>query len=200
MGMDLIPMNHSMLSQQTWPCEVAVVGGGPAGLMAAEELARAGVAVHLFDAMPSVGRKFLLAGKGGMNLTHAEPLDAFIGRYAARAEALRPLLETFGPNAVREWAAGLGIDTFVGSSSRVFPTDMKAAPLLRAWLQRLRHPAEGGEQVRFHMRHRWTGWAVDSDALLFQTPEGVQRVQARATVLALGGASWARLGSDGAWG
>ena len=179
--------------------DVAVIGGGPAGLMAAEVLSRAGVAVHLFDAMPSVGRKFLLAGKGGMNLTHAEPLDAFIGRYAARAEALRPLLETFGPNAVREWAAGLGIDTFVGSSSRVFPTDMKAAPLLRAWLQRLRHPAEGGEPVRFHMRHRWTGWAVDSDALLFQTPEGVQRVQARATVLALGGASWARLGSDGVW-
>src|SRR3990167_6145454 len=144
--------------------DVAVIGGGPAGLMAAEVLSRAGVAVHLFDAMPSVGRKFLLAGKGGMNLTHAEPLDAF-----------------------------------VGSSSRVFPTDMKAAPLLRAWLQRLRHPAEGGEPVRFHMRHRWTGWAVDSDALLFQTPEGVQRVQARATVLALGGASWARLGSDGVW-
>ena len=179
--------------------DVAVIGGGPAGLMAAEVLSSAGVAVHLFDAMPSVGRKFLLAGKGGMNLTHAEPLDAFIGRYAERADALRPLLEAFGPHEVREWAAGLGIDTFVGSSSRVFPTDMKAAPLLRAWLQRLRHPAEGGEPVRFHMRHRWTGWAVDSDALLFQTPEGVQRVQARATVLALGGASWARLGSDGVW-
>ncbi len=179
--------------------DVAVIGGGPAGLMAAEVLSSAGVAVHLFDAMPSVGRKFLLAGKGGMNLTHAEPLDAFIGRYAERAEALRPLLETFGPNAVREWAAGLGIDTFVGSSSRVFPSDMKAAPLLRAWLQRLRHPAAGGEPVRFHMRHRWTGWTGDGDALLFQTPEGVQRVQARATVLALGGASWARLGSDSAW-
>ena len=179
--------------------DVAVIGGGPAGLMAAEVLSSAGVAVHLFDAMPSVGRKFLLAGKGGMNLTHAEPLDAFIGRYAERADALRPLLEAFGPKEVREWAAGLGIDTFVGSSSRVFPTDMKAAPLLRAWLQRLRHPAEGGEPVRFHMRHRWTGWADDSDALLFQTPEGEKRVQARATVLALGGASRARQGSDGAW-
>ncbi|MDP3885027.1 TIGR03862 family flavoprotein [Hydrogenophaga sp.] len=181
------------------PVEVAVIGGGPAGLMAAEELSRAGVAVHLFDAMPSVGRKFLLAGKGGMNLSHAEPLAAFIGRYAERAETLRPLLEAFGPNEVREWAAGLGIQTFVGSSSRVFPTDMKAAPLLRAWLQRLRHPAAGGEPVRFHMRHRWTGWADDGDTLLFQSPEGEKRVQARATVLALGGASWARLGSDGAW-
>ncbi|MDO9253674.1 MAG: TIGR03862 family flavoprotein [Hydrogenophaga sp.] len=181
------------------PVEVAVIGGGPAGLMAAEELSRAGVAVHLFDAMPSVGRKFLLAGKGGMNLTHAEPLAAFIGRYAERAETLRPLLEAFGPNEVREWAAGLGIQTFVGSSSRVFPTDMKAAPLLRAWLQRLRHPAAGGEPVRFHMRHRWTGWADDGDTLLFQAPEGEKRVRARATVLALGGASWARLGSDGAW-
>jgi hypothetical protein len=181
------------------PVEVAVIGGGPAGLMAAEELSRAGVAVHLFDAMPSVGRKFLLAGKGGMNLTHAEPLAAFIGRYAERAETLRPLLEAFGPNEVREWAAALGIQTFVGSSSRVFPTDMKAAPLLRAWLQRLRHPAAGGEPVRFHMRHRWTGWADDGDTLLFQSPEGEKRVQARATVLALGGASWARLGSDGAW-
>jgi uncharacterized flavoprotein (TIGR03862 family) len=167
--------------------------------MAAEVLSRAGVRVDLFDAMPSVGRKFLLAGKGGMNLTHAEPLDAFIGRYGARADALRPLLQGFGPQQVREWAAGLGIDTFVGSSSRVFPTDMKAAPLLRAWLQRLRHPAPGGEPVRFHMRHRWLGWGADGETLHFQAPGGGRLVKARTTVLALGGASWARLGSDGAW-
>ena len=183
---------HSSLS-----VDVAVIGGGPAGLMAAETLSRAGLAVHLFDGMPSVGRKFLLAGKGGMNLTHAEALPAFLGRYGAHAERLRPLLDTFGPQAVREWAEGLGISTFVGSSQRVFPTDMKAAPLLRAWLQRLRRPGDGGVPVTFHMRHRWTGW--DGTALRFETPQGPLQVQARATVLALGGASWARLGSDGAW-
>lgn len=166
--------------------------------MAAEVMASAGVAVHVFDAMPSVGRKFLLAGKGGMNLTHAEPLPAFVGRYGVQAERLRPLLDAFGPQAVRDWAAGLGISTFVGSSQRVFPTDMKAAPLLRAWLQRLRHPAADGPPVGFHMRHRWCGWD-DGQGLLFDTPTGRLRVRARATVLALGGASWARLGSDGAW-
>jgi len=179
--------------------DVAVIGGGPAGLMAAEVLSRAGVRVDLFDAMPSVGRKFLLAGKGGMNLTHAEPLHAFISRYGARADTLRPLLQKLGPQQVRAWAVGLGIDTFVGSSHRVFPTDMKAAPLLRAWLQRLRHPAAGGEPVRFHMRHRWLGWAADGETLRLQAPTGELLIKARATVLALGGASWARLGSDGAW-
>lgn len=185
--------------------DVAVIGGGPAGLMAAEVMSRAGLRVHLFDAMPSVGRKFLLAGKGGMNLTHAEPLEPFIGRYGGRADALRALLQAFGPQAVRDWAAGLGIDTFVGSSQRVFPTDMKAAPLLRAWLQRLRHPEGGGPPVAFHMRHRWQGWpgadgtAAAASPLRFHTPQGETTVHARATVLALGGASWARLGSDGAW-
>ena len=184
---------------ETLRCDAAIIGAGPAGLMAAEVLSRAGVRVVLFVAMPSVGRKFLLAGKGGMNLTHAEPLEAFIGRYGARANVLHPLLSTFGPQWVREWADGLGIDTFVGSSSRVFPTDMKSAPLLRAWLQRLRHPAPGGEPVRFHMRHRWLGWGADGHGLRFQAPGGEYTVSARATVLALGGASWARLGSDGAW-
>lgn len=177
--------------------DVAVIGGGPAGLMAAETMGRTGLRVHLFDAMPSVGRKFLLAGKGGMNLTHAEAPPAFVSRYGAQAERLRPLIDAFGPQAVRDWAAGLGITTFVGSSQRVFPSDMKAAPLLRAWLHRLRHPEKGGAPVSFHMRHRWKGW--DGAALVFDTLQGPLRVQPRATVLALGGASWARLGSDGAW-
>ncbi|MDP3224802.1 MAG: TIGR03862 family flavoprotein [Rubrivivax sp.] len=172
---------------------VAVIGGGPAGLMAAEQLAARGVVVDLYDAMPSVGRKFLLAGKGGLNLTHSEALPDFAARYAERADVLGPWLQDFGPDALRAWAAGLGVETFVGSSGRVFPKDMKAAPLLRAWLHRLRE-----QGVRFHMRHRWLGWAADG-ALRFQTPGGETAVPAGATVLALGGASWSRLGSDGAW-
>jgi uncharacterized flavoprotein (TIGR03862 family) len=180
---------------------VAVIGGGPAGLMAAEVLAAGGVQVDLFDAMPSVGRKFLLAGKGGLNLTHSEPLDAFLARYGARRDAIEPMLRSLGPQALRDWAQGLGVQTFVGSSGRVFPADMKAAPLLRAWLLRLR-----GAGVRFHMRHRWLGWAA-ADAgvadpqqrLRFQAPPGERVHDADAVVLALGGASWARLGSDGAW-
>ncbi|MBD3892322.1 TIGR03862 family flavoprotein [Hydrogenophaga sp.] len=182
------------------PLDVAVIGAGAAGLMAAQVLQAAGQRVHLFDAMPSAGRKFLLAGKGGLNLTHAEAPDAFISRFGARAEVLRPLLQAFGPQAVRDWAAGLGIDTFIGSSQRVFPLDMKAAPLLRAWLQRLRHSALAAPAVQFHMRHRWLGWAEDDPGTLrFATPQALLAVRAKATVLALGGASWARLGSDGAW-
>ncbi len=176
---------------------VAVIGGGPAGLMAAQILVDAGVAVHLYDAMPSIGRKFLLAGKGGLNLTHSEGADTFAGRYGARRGAIEHLLQAFDTSALREWAQGLGIETFVGSSGRVFPKDMKAAPLLRAWLQRLRHPAQG-EGVRFHMRHRWLGWGDDGQ-ILFDTPQGSVAVKAGAVVLALGGGSWARLGSDGAW-
>ncbi|KAB8038602.1 TIGR03862 family flavoprotein [Janthinobacterium aquaticum] len=171
---------------------IAVIGGGPAGLMAAQAAAERGAQVDLFDAMPSVGRKFLLAGRGGMNITHAEGYQAFVGRYGKAAGRLRPVLDQFGPQQVRDWVHGLGIDTFVGSSNRVFPTDMKAAPLLRAWLHRLR---EAG--VQFHMRHRWLGW--HDGQLCFATPDGQQLRQFDAVILALGGASWARLGSDGAW-
>ena len=171
----------------------AVIGGGPAGLMAAEVLAQSGVVVDLYDAMPSVGRKFLLAGKGGLNLTHSEPFEPFVARYAQRRAQLEPMLREFDAAALREWVHGLGITTFVGSSGRVFPAEMKAAPLLRAWLQRLRR-----QGVRFHMRHRWLGYDGD-DGLRFATPSGELRVAPGAVVLALGGASWPRLGSDGAW-
>ena len=179
--------------------KVVVIGGGPAGLMAAEVLVEAGVAVDLYDAMPSVGRKFLLAGKGGLNLTHAEGADRFAERYGARRVQIESLLRGFGAHELRSWAQDLGIETFVGTSGRVFPKDMKAAPLLRAWLQRLRHPRHGGVGVVFHMRHRWTGWAEDGKTLRFETPQGVVQAQADAVVLALGGGSWARLGSNGAW-
>jgi uncharacterized flavoprotein (TIGR03862 family) len=172
---------------------VAIVGGGPAGLAAAEVMVHAGAAVHLYDAMPSVGRKLLLAGKGGLNLTHSEPLPAFTQRYGARSSAVAAWLHAWPPAALRDWASALGIETFVGTSGRVFPVDLKAAPLLRAWMHRLR---ESG--VAFHMRHRWVGWGADG-GLRFESPLGAREVHPRATLLALGGASWPQLGSNGAW-
>jgi uncharacterized flavoprotein (TIGR03862 family) len=178
--------------------EVAIVGGGPAGLMAAEVLSQAGLQVHLFDAMPSVGRKFLLAGKGGLNLTHAEPSALFNSRFGDRQTEVGQWLSQLDAQGVRDWAQSLGVGTFVGTSGRVFPAEMKAAPLLRAWLQRLRHPVSG-VPVQFHMRHRWLGW--QSDRLVFgrRGDASPLLVKAATTVLALGGASWPQLGSDGAW-
>jgi hypothetical protein len=173
--------------------KIAIIGGGPAGLMAAEAACAAGVEVDLYDAMASVGRKFLLAGKGGLNLTHSELSEKFLSRYGARRAQVGPLLASFGPDEVRAWANGLGVETFVGSSGRVFPKDLKAAPLLRAWLRRLRRAG-----VRFHMRHRWSGWD-EQGALRFATPEGTRSVKADAVVLALGGGSWPKLGSDASW-
>ena len=195
-----LPSSSSVLVPDSFClfAQVAIVGGGPAGLMAAEVLSQAGVSVHLFDAMPSVGRKFLLAGKGGLNLTHSEAPAPFRQRYGQRQDEVGQWLDGMDAQAVRDWAQGLGVDTFVGTSGRVFPREMKAAPLLRAWLHRLRHP-RSGVPVQFHMRHRWQGW--DGEALVFmRTSDGSTcRVQASATVLALGGASWPQLGSDGAW-
>ena len=175
------------------PPHVAIIGGGPAGLMAAEVLSQAGVRVDVYDAMPSVGRKFLLAGVGGMNITHSEAYPAFLSRYAERAPQIAPLLRAFDADALCRWIHGLGIETFVGSSGRVFPTDMKAAPLLRAWLKRLR---ESG--VVIHTRHRWLGWLPDG-ALRVDSPEGEKHITPDATVLALGGGSWEQHGYDGAW-
>jgi hypothetical protein len=185
---------HAMTqTSASHPAHVAIIGGGPAGLMAAEVLSQAGVRVDLYDGMPSVGRKFLLAGVGGMNITHSEPYPAFLARYAERAPQIAPLLRGFDADALCRWIHELGIETFIGSSGRVFPTDMKAAPLLRAWLKRLRDSG-----VVIHTRHRWLGWD-EHDALRIASPDGEITVKPDATLLALGGGSWSRLGSDGAW-
>lgn len=180
------------------PAAVTVVGAGPSGLMAAEQLLLAGHAVQLFDAMPSPGRKFLLAGIGGLNITHSEPETDFLTRFGAAAAWLQPALTAFPPSALRDWVHALGVETFVGSSGRVFPREMKAAPLLRRWLQRLR-----GLGLQLHVRHRLLRWQPLPDAggfrCWFQTPQGERTVDSRALVLALGGGSWARLGSDGRW-
>jgi uncharacterized flavoprotein (TIGR03862 family) len=172
---------------------VAIIGAGPAGLMAAEVLAQGGARVTVYDAMPSAGRKFLMAGRGGLNLTHSEPLPEFLTRYGPAEPYLAPAIAAFPPDALRAWSEALGQPTFIGSSGRVFPQAFKASPLLRAWLRRL--DAMG---VKFELRHRWTGWDQNGK-LLFETADGQHVVGTSATVLALGGASWPRLGSDGGW-
>jgi uncharacterized flavoprotein (TIGR03862 family) len=179
---------------------VAVIGGGPAGLMAAEVISAHGIKVDVYDSMPSVGRKLLMAGKSGLNITHSDPFDVFVSRYGKQQDKIGPLLKNFGANELREWVHSFGIETFIGTSGRVFPTGMKASPLLRAWLTRLN--ASG---VTLHLRHKWTGFLPDKpsspvdNSLRFLTPDGEVTVKADAVVLALGGGSWSRLGSDGAW-
>lgn len=179
------PLNHSST--------VAIIGAGPAGLIAADVLSQNGISVDIYDSMPSVGRKFLLAGVGGMNLTHSESFERFVSRYREQADVLRPFLQEFGAAELREWAHQLGIETFTGSSGRVFPSNMKAAPLLRAWLHRLRTNG-----VRIHVRHKWEGWN-ETGHLLFSTPQGRLEIKSQASIFALGGGSWAKLGSDAAW-
>ena len=189
----LLNRAYSRAMALTFKNNVAVIGAGPAGLMAAEVLAQSGAAVTVYDAMPSAGRKFLMAGRGGLNLTHSEALPSFLARYGKAAPQLAAAIDAFPPDALRAWSEALGQPTFVGSSGRVFPKAMKASPLLRAWLRRL-----DGMGVQFKLRHRWTGWD-ERGHLRFQTLDGPIAVEARATVLALGGASWPRLGSDAAW-
>lgn len=185
--------SHCQARDLPEPGTVAIVGGGPAGLMAAEAAAALGARVTVYEARPSVGRKFLVAGRGGLNLTHSEPAAPFLARYGAARTHLAPLLERFGADAVRAWAAGLGVETFIGSSGRVFPVDFKAGPLLRRWVHRLHETG-----VRLCVRHRCTGLETDG-TLRFDTPDGPRTVRPAACVLALGGGSWPHLGSDGAW-
>ncbi|MBD9376630.1 TIGR03862 family flavoprotein [Pseudoxanthomonas sp. 22568] len=186
-------MSAAFPSPASPPPRVAIIGGGPAGLFAAERLRAAGLEVDLYDAKGSVGRKFLIAGKGGLNLTHSDPFPVFASRYGARQEAVADWLRGFDADALRAWAAGLGVETFVGSSGRVFPNDLKAAPLLRGWVRRLRD-----QGVRFHMQHRWAGWNEEG-ALRFLHPAGEVILRVDAVLLALGGGSWPELGSDGGW-
>src|ERR1700712_2782744 len=177
----------------SYPTLIAVIGAGPAGLMAAEVLAQGGASVTIYDATPSAGRKFLMVGRGGLNLTHSEALPEFLARYGAAKPQLQPAISAFPPEALRAWSEQLGQPTFVGSSGRVFPQAFKASPLLRAWLRRL-----NSSGVQFALRHRWIGWNNEGE-LSFETPDGPRAGAASATVFALGGASWPRLGSDGAW-
>lgn len=182
-----------MTLSSTAPRRVAIIGGGPAGLMAAETVRAAGHQVDVYEAKGSPGRKFLIAGKGGLNLTHSDAHEVFVARYRERASEVGAWLADFDGPALRDWALGFGVETYVGSSGRVFPVDRKAAPLLRGWVRRLKE-----QGVRLHVQHRWTGWA-DDGALRFETPEGEVTVQADAVVLAMGGGSWPQLGSDAAW-
>lgn len=172
---------------------IAIIGGGPAGLSAAEKLLGKGFTVDLYDRMPSLGRKFLMAGRGGLNLTHSEPLDDFLERYAPVSPMLEAAIRAFPPDALRDWSRELGQETYIGSSGRVFPKAMKASPLLRAWLGRL-----GEAGLRVHLRHEWQGWNSDG-ALIFSTADGEKAINRDAALLALGGASWPRLGADGSW-
>jgi uncharacterized flavoprotein (TIGR03862 family) len=182
-----------MLSSSNQHPSVIVIGGGPAGLMAADILIQADVGVDLYDSMPSVGRKFLVAGKGGLNITHLETRDQFLSNYGLRRPQLESILDQFNPASVRQWVHSLGIDTFIGTSNRVFPVGMKAEPILQAWLKRLRKAG-----VNFHMHHKWCGWSK-AGSLVFETPDGEIKVEADGIVLALGGGSWKRLGSTGEW-
>lgn len=186
-------ISEPLKTDSTLVCDVAVVGAGPAGLMVAQQLAASGLSVHVFEAKASAARKFLIAGKGGLNLTHSEEFAKFVTRYGSRSADLQPWLEQWGPEALQAWVKDLGFETFVGTSGRVFPSDMKAAPLLRAWLVRLK-----SQGVVFHTRHRWLGWGAE-DCAVFQTESGTCQVRSKALVLATGGGSWARLGSDAAW-
>ncbi len=174
---------------------VAVVGGGPAGLMAASVLAGEGVKVCVFEAMPSVGRKFLMAGKGGMNITHSEPIGLFLTRYGDRRKFIAPMVKDFTPDNLRQWVSDLGFETFIGSSGRVFPSEMKAAPLLRTWIRQLR-----SQQVDFYTGHTWTGWTSDDyTKLSFTASQGTIETSVDAVVFALGGGSWRKLGANGEW-